>query len=165
MGFESFGVELRGGSATVATVREVVRRLPNTSLDPDAIRSEGASHFAFNDGAHLIELEVAGEPSRISCRFTLSHPTSVDAAFFELIRRLMSELAMMARVRDTTPADAREWFSLDSFGEFVAVAGESIRVRREEWQAAFGNSTFAGTTAAVHRHIILPRCESSATFH
>lgn len=85
MGFESFRVELRGGSATSAQVDELIRRLPQAKPDPEAIASRGSTFYTLEDGLHVIEVEVVAVPVKVSCRFTMCHPPSIDSAFLSVV--------------------------------------------------------------------------------
>jgi hypothetical protein len=100
MGFESFQVELRGETASSAQVDELVRRLPHAKCDPDAIASRGSTFYTLEDGHHVIEVELVAFPVKVSCRFTLCHPPSIDSAFLSLVRELMARLGMEVRICD-----------------------------------------------------------------
>jgi hypothetical protein len=146
MGFESFRVELRSGPATHAQVDESVRQLPNVKPDPESIRLPGSTYYTVEDEAHVIELEVADSPVRVSCRFTLCHPPSVDAAFLRLVRELMVRLGMEARICDDVPPQHAQGFPATRFPEFADAASRCISTRRAEW------------VSEVYERIILPRC-------
>jgi hypothetical protein len=158
MGFESFRVELNDGPATADEVVEALLSWEHIMKDDDSALTPDSNCFAMNDGQHLIEMELMDSPLTLSCRFTLCHPPSVDAAFLELVRRLMGRLSMKVQVCDeVAPGQAHE-FSLDQFDEFTRAVIPSIAARRSEWKAAFGNQEMAATTAEVHERIILPLC-------
>jgi hypothetical protein len=107
MGFEHFRVELRGGRAKYFEADETIRQLPYIKLDHDSIPLPGSTFYVMDDGAHVIELELMDSPIRLSCRFTLCHPPSVDSAFLDLVRELLGRLGMEAKIcDDVRPEDA-----------------------------------------------------------
>src|SRR4051794_22470433 len=121
MGLESFRVELRGGAASYSLADEFVRQLPHSKPDPGAMSSRGSSFYTLEDGSHVFEVEVAADPVRISCRFTLCHPPSVDSAFLDLVRDLMTHLGMEARVCDDVRPGDSQAFLVTRFSEFTNI--------------------------------------------
>ncbi len=155
MGFESFRVELRGDNKTVDATRNALCRLDHITIDPHNLTPAYSSCFLFRDGTHVIELEVSGDSApRVSCRFTLAHPPSVDAAFLALVKRLMDLLDMEATVCDRVPPELNHPFGIAAFDEFAAVVSRCISQRRGEWIRAFGTEQLAGTESDVHERII-----------
>ena len=159
MGFESFQVNLRGGNGTPQEVDEAIAAMEHVVNDDDSAFVSGSNYYLLNDGQHAIEMELVPEPLRLSCRFTLCHPPSVDAAFLELVRRFMQMFGMQATICDDVSAEHDHAFSLTDFDEFARATMGYIAARRREWQAAFGNRQLAATTRGVHEAIILPLCE------
>jgi hypothetical protein len=159
MGFESFRVELRGGRAKYLEADEGIRALPHVRLDPDAVLTPGSICYLRDDGQHIIEVELSGAPVRLSCRFTLCHPASVDRPFLDFVGDLMGRLGMEAKICDDVRPEHSGSFSLGEFAKFSAITTRYIGARREEWVAAFGAETLAATTNEVHQRIILPRCQ------
>lgn len=162
MGFETFRVELRGGPAKLAEAREAIRTLPHVKPDPDSIPTEGSTFYVMNDGQHVIEMELMelkDAPVRISCRFTLCHPSSVDSVYLGLLRELMRRLGMGAKICDDVGVEHARSFSWTEFEDFAAITSRSIAARRAEWVAAFGAQPLAATTNEVYQRIILPRCQ------
>ena len=159
MGFESFRVELRGTMATLSQVTETVRQLPDTKPDPDSIASRGSTYYTVEDGYHVIEVEVADSPVRVSCRFTLCHPPSINAAFLDLVRELMTRLGMDAKICDDVRPEHAHGFPIARFAEFANVVPAYIATRRAEWIANFGPTQLPVKTTEVYRRVILPQCE------
>lgn len=159
MGFDSFRVELRGGHASPREANEAVQQLPHAHSDSQSIPVPGSTYYLIEDGQHVLEVECLDSPVRLSCRFTLCHPPSVDSAFLGLLRDLMTRLGMEVKVRDDVRPEHSRPFSLDEFAEFSAVASRYIAARRAEWVAAFGDEPLAATTPEVFRRVILPRCQ------
>jgi hypothetical protein len=159
MGFESFRVELRGGRATHFEINETVREPPHVRLDPEAALMPGSTCYLRNDGRHAIELQLSDAPVRLSCRFTLCHPSSVDSVFLGFLRELMARLGMEVTICDDVRPEHSGSFSLREFAEFSAIITDYIAARRAEWMAAFGPTTLPATTPEVYQRIILPRCQ------
>ena len=158
MGFETFRVELRGGAATYAQAEETVRQHPHARPDHDSIASLGSAYYTLEDGIHVIEVEVAASPVRVSCRFTLYHPPSIDTAFMALVHELMARLGMEVKICDDIPPDHSQWFSGTQFSEFAEIVSSSIARRRAEWIANFGTVLLPAKTSEVYEKVILPRC-------
>jgi hypothetical protein len=159
MGFETFRVELRGGKANYAQADEAIQELPHIRPDQHSLSTRGSRFYLYEDGQHAIELAVLDASVRVSCRFTLCHPPSVDAVFLGLVRDLMARLGMEAKIcDDVLPDDARS-FALDDFAAFAAATRRYITARRAEWIGAFGDVPMAATTNEVYQRIILPRCQ------
>lgn len=164
MGFESFRVELRGGRANYPEAMEAIRKRPHVKLDPQSPPMKGSTFYVVDDGQHVIEVELKDAPVRVSCRFTLCHPPSVDSVFLDLLRELMLRLVMEAWIcDDVRPEDAHP-FSLTHYAEFSSAALRSIAARRTEWIAVFGDEQLPATTNEVHERIILPRCQPVAAW-
>jgi hypothetical protein len=159
MGFESFRAELRGGGAGYHEADEAIRGLPHVQPDLHSIPMEGSTFYVLDDGKHIIEVELMDSPVKISCRFTLCHPASVDAVFLATLRDLMARLEMTVKLCDDVGPEHSGPFSLKEFAEFSAVTSQCIAARRAEWIAAFGDEPLAAATNEVYERIILPRCQ------
>lgn len=159
MGFETFRVELRGGQVPPIEVDDVIQKLPHLHPDVHSIPLKGSAYFVLDDGEHLIELERMDAPVRLSCRFTLCHPPSVDVAFLGLVRELMFRLGMEAKLCDPVAAGYSGFFSLADFSDFAAITRHRIADRRAEWTAAFGDEPMALSTNEVYERVVLPKCE------
>jgi hypothetical protein len=159
MGFESFRVELRGARASYREVDETLRGFPHIRLDRDAVLTPRSTCYRRDDGQHVFEIELLDEPVRLSCRFTLCHPASVDSGFLAFVHDLMVRFGMTAKICDDVRAEHAGSFSLKEFATFSAITERSIAVRRAEWIAAFGSAPLAATTNEVHQQLILPRCQ------
>ncbi len=159
MGFESFRVELRGGRSEYGEADEAIRNLPHIKLDQHSLPTQGSTYYVMDDGEHAIELEVADSPVRLSCRFTLCHPPSVDSVFLGLVRELMIRLGMEVRICDAVHPEHAHPFSLKQFAEFSDVTSRYIAARRAEWIAEFGDEPFPATTNEVYERVILPQCQ------
>jgi hypothetical protein len=159
MGFETFRVELRGGTASYHEADAAVRELPQVRPDGHSLSTRGSTYYLYEDGQHAVELELLDAPVRLSCRFTLCHPPSVDAVFLGLVRELMARLGMEAKIRDDVRPDHARSFALEDFEAFSAATLGYITARRAEWVEAFGAEPLAATTNEVFQRIILPRCQ------
>ncbi len=159
MGFESFGVELDGGTATPDELAQAISAIENVTIDEDSMLMPGASYFLYRDAQHAIEMELTRSPLRLSCRFTICHPPSVDSAFLEFIRCFLNEFGMRVRICDDVAPEDDHDFSLSQFAEFSQALVRYTAARRQEWKAAFGNLEIGATTNEVHERIILPLCQ------
>lgn len=159
MGFESFRVELRGDMADHPEAKEMIQKHPYIKFDQQSPPMKGSTFYVIDDGRHVIEVELKDAPERVSCRFTLCQPPTVDSIFLDLVRELMLRLGMEAWICDgVRPEDAHS-FSLADSTEFSSAALGSIAARRTEWIAAFGPEQLPATTNEVYERIILPRCQ------
>jgi hypothetical protein len=159
MGFEAFRVELRGGRAKYGEANEAVRKLPHIKPDHHSVPMQGSTFYVIDDGQHAIELELMDSPVRLSCRFTLCHPPSVDSVFLGLVRELMTRLGMEVKICDDVRPEHSHAFSLHEFAAFSAITARYIGARRTEWIAAFGGEPMAATMNEVYERIIVPRCQ------
>jgi len=159
MGFEAFRVELRGGKVQYREADEVVRQIPRARPDPDSLPMQGSTYYLIEDGQHVLEVEIMDSPMKLSCRFTLCHPPSVDPVFLGLLRELMVRLGMEAKICDDVRPEHARSFSLKEFPAFSAITSRYITARRAEWIAAFGDEPRAATTNEVYQRVILPQCE------
>ncbi len=154
MGFESFRVRLYPRHAAFAEADDAVRHLPHARPDSGAIPAPGASYYTIQDGIHVIEIEVSPAPVRVSCRFTLCHPTSVGAAFLGLIRVLSQHLG----VAEVAGEDVATGPHGVESPEFASALSARIAARRAEWDAAFGTVRYPATTAEAYALYIFPKC-------
>lgn len=161
MGFEVFRVELRNGATTYAKADEIIQTLPQVSADEDSIPTPGSKYYRIDDGLRIIEVELLDSPVRLSCRFTLCHPPSVDAFFLDVIHVLMMRLGLRVRICDDVLPEHSGFFSVLEFATFSSITLRYISLRRTEWIAAFGNNPMAATTNDVYARIIFPRSEVS----
>lgn len=159
MGFETFRVELHGPTATYREGEEAVRQYPHVAPDQQSLPMQGSTCYVIDDGRHVIEVELVESPLKLSCRFTLCHPPSVDAAFLGFIRAMMVRLGMAAKICDDVRPEHARFYSLNEFADFSTILARYIATRRTEWIAAFGDEVLAATTSEVHRRLILPRCQ------
>ena len=140
-------------------LNEIVRLLPGAKPDSMAMVLPGSTCYLIEDGSHVFEIEIVTSPPRVSCRFTLCHPPSVDEAFLKLLHQLMDRLNLRARISEATLPEQCGWYSIASFSSFAQQLKELIATRRAEWVSYFGPTQLAATTPEVHAQLILPRCE------
>lgn len=159
MSFESFRVELCDGAATHDEISDAIRSLPHIKPDLHSLPMPGSSYYLRADGQHVIEIELMDySPVRISCRFTLCHPSCIEGAFLALLRDLMTRFSMLVKICDDVLPEHSRSFSLEEFDEFARIISGYIARRRDEWIRAFGAESLAATTNEVYQHFILPRC-------
>jgi hypothetical protein len=159
MGFEAFRVELRGGPANYTEAKQTIQKHPHVKLDEQSPPVKGSTIYVIDDGRHVIEVELKDAPVRVSCRFTLCHPPSVDSVFLDVIRELMLRLKMEAWICDDVQPEDAHPFSFAHYAEFSSAGLRCIAARRAEWIAAFGDEKMPATTNEVYERVILPRCQ------
>jgi hypothetical protein len=159
VGFESFRVELSGGPATLAQANEAVRRLPHVRPDLESGLWPDSQYYAADDGRHLIEIEVSPDPVRVSIRFTLCHPPSVEAALVDIVRQLATQLGMEVRICADVPPPDDLPFSAAQMRQFAEAVRRAAAGPRTEWIAQFGSDQFPASTREVFERVILPRCK------
>lgn len=155
MGLESYRTGLRAGAAGFSDAVDAIRGRPYARPDWGQPAAD-ASCFVIDDGRHLVEVEVSAAPVRVSCRFTLCNPPTVDNVFIALLRSLMERFGMEAR---SPQPDGETWFTAARFSEFEAVVRDDIRNQRELWIRDFGPEQLAATTREAFAKFILPKCE------
>jgi hypothetical protein len=159
MGFEVFLVELHGTRANFDEAKEAIRKLAHVEPDPDGGFMPGATYYVFRDGAHTIEMELMAAPVRLSCRFTLCHPPSVDAVFLNLVRELMTRLGMQVTIRENVSPEHAHSFTVNTFAEFSEIVLHYIAARRAEWIADFGDKQKGASSKEQFEEFILPQCQ------
>jgi hypothetical protein len=156
MGLESFQIILSGGPASLAEVNAGLRALPDVRPGPESGFVPAWPCFVFDDGRHVIELELSGPPPRISVRFALCQPASADAAFLDFIRGRMAAHGMEARVMDEVRPEHAGGFPLGRFAELAEAAVGYIAGARAAWVAMFGPVQAKATTAQAWGLVLPP---------
>ena len=105
---------------------------------------------------------MADSPVKVSCRFTLCHPPSVDAALLGLVGELQRRLGMEAIICDDLRPEHAHCFSPARFSEFAGIVPGYIAQRRADWIAQFGTAQLPAKTPEVYEKIILPKCVPAA---
>ncbi len=159
MGFESFLVRLSGGNASFSQIETTLQQLEHVVPQDQSLSQEGESHYRFDDGNHIIEIEILDRPSSISCRFTLCHPKSIDRCFLNLVKVLIQRLSLQAEMCDAHDPNRSHIYGPDEFGEFEQATLRCIDCERRLWISMMGPDTAAATTAQAFERFILPRCE------
>ena len=99
-----------------------------------------ARYFLYEDSEHVVELLLRpdDEGSRISMRFALCHPDSIEETFARLVLDIATDLhadfAILDTVNDEEPEEL-DWTQGDTFRQAL---GPAIRFKRTYWQRAFG---------------------------
>jgi len=112
-----------------------------------------------DDRRRVIEIELMDSPVRLSCRFTLCHPPSVDAAFLGLVREMMTRLGMEVKICEDVLPEHAPAFSLGRYEEFSALTLGYIAAKRAEWIATFGTEQAGATTNEVFERFVLLQCQ------
>jgi hypothetical protein len=115
----------------------------------------------FRDGKHVVEFEVLSArgraPARVSMRFTLCHPDSVDRVFLEIATNLMTRQSLSASICEDLPDGTPRDYSQHEIGAFRVWCLWSIDHARRQWQRQFGPERIAVSTAAAWKHFLFDR--------
>jgi hypothetical protein len=114
----------------------------------------GSEYFLVDDGAHKIEIEVTEKWGRISCRFTLCHPPSIEVAFMNLVRNLVERLDMRVRI---CADESQRWYSTEDLADLAKDMTGFIAKERRAWIAQCGPTQLAATTAEAYEKIVIER--------
>jgi hypothetical protein len=157
MGFESFQIILRG-ERTRREAEETLHSLPGVVPDPSGGFLRSSTYFVMNDGPHSIEMEVDDAAGlRISCRFILSHPPTIDVVFIAFVCELMGRLGLEATAVEAPEAEPAWTFRPGECADLTAATMRHIAIRRREWIADMGTD-HAINRKELYERIILPRC-------
>lgn len=142
-----------------AMTREIVNALRATGPWHDA-RTPSADptceNLELDDGEHLIEAEVQDMPPRLSLRFALCNPETVDTIFVGLVSRLARMLDAQVRVVGASELAACSFSSPDLHGLDSALQ-QNIEDERKLWQQEFGGETLKATCEEAVVEFILRR--------
>lgn len=159
MGFESFQVRLQGPRPDAAAIDTFLLSLPRIQIDDDAFRIGDARYYVWSDADHVIEIELDGNPARLSARFMLCNPESIPTPFAELLLQLHGRFGGRIVICDEVPRNQPNEFTTENLEEFHEVLRQSIAARRAEWTAQFGPRVLPAKSRDVYREFILPLCE------
>jgi hypothetical protein len=154
MGFESFQVELSRDGPDHRPLSQFVRKLPHAKPDESGIQSSKSDYVLVDDGDHKIEIEVTEEWGRISCRFTLCHPPSIEVAFVNLVRDLVERLNMKVRI---CADESGRWYSAEDLADFSREIADFIAKERRGWIAQCGPTQLAATSSEAYEKIVFPQ--------
>jgi hypothetical protein len=125
----------------------------------DPSQLHGERRFLYNDGEHILEIQVApeyGRPSSAytSIRFALCHPDTVDDIFISFVLRTAKALGLTIEIKEDLPANYQVFeFSPPSYNSFQIVAEAGITNKRKYWVADFGPQTATlGCAEAMRRY-------------
>ncbi|MBY0232612.1 MAG: hypothetical protein K2W96_25305 [Gemmataceae bacterium] len=152
MGFESFQAVLRGEPQPIEEIVSIIGSIPGLRDDPNPGWHRGSRYLLAEDERHLIEMEI--DADRVSCRFALCHPATVDDAFTGLLLELATRLGWRIDLLDDSSGRP---FGPEEGAEMETAAKRSIAQRRAEWVSAFGPQTRRCTTAEAWAPFIIPR--------
>jgi hypothetical protein len=141
MGLESFQLALYGGRLQSGDLVRELRIDPAISTDRGLLSS--SVYLLRDDGLHKIEMEVDDIGTRLSLRFALCHPTSIDDVFLSLVKTYQSQFGME--------------FDRPDFEDEGQIRQE-IAMKRADWQLQFGTVTKPATSSEVFEWFIKPHC-------
>ncbi len=160
MGAEEFQVVLRGDNENLEKIVDKLKEIPHLSVDKETRSLAKEVHFLINDGVHIIEIEVSyikksKGPIRISFRFALCHPHSIDDAFYSLLIGIGKKLNMNIEIIDEVPSGYSYKFNPPHYRGLYTTLKKSIEIKRHYWVQDFGPGIASLTPSdAIIRFII-----------
>ena len=100
--------------------------------------------------------------TRISCRFALCHPDSIDKVFFDFLNHLIKNILQNDCVEEITifeevPKNMPDFFTVDQIDSitFKAALQAAIDLKRKYWVLDFGDETATvGCNEAIEKFIV-----------
>jgi len=154
MGVESFQIV----ALTAAPGSDVRAWLMSQRLLPSVHADTCPDTFIATDSRHVVEAEVRadGVKTRVSIRFALCHPATVDDLLLEFVRRLAEFTHGRIVVAERVPGGFPDKFKYDELGSaFACVLRGAISEKRGLWRQNFGEEEAAVTTAEALRRFLL----------
>jgi hypothetical protein len=158
MGFESFQVRLQNPQLNEAAISDLLDSFPQIMIDQDALIIGNSLYFVWNDGKHVIEIELDQNPAQLSARFMLCNPESVSMVYAELLLQLQRQVGGDLVICDPVPPNRPHEFTRENPEEFRDVLYQSIATRRAEWVKQFGPRVLAAKSRDAYREFIIPAC-------
>ena len=134
MGMECYLLRLEGSNSMDHMESDLIRL---RRMEPDSsykTGSRGERYFVFRDGEHVIELELhpvsGGRVTKVSMRFALCHPDSVDRVFVEIAAGLMTRRNLSATICEDLPSGTQRDYSrheIDAFRVWCLWSIENAR--------------------------------------
>ncbi len=159
MGAEDFQAILLSDNVQYDKVVETLRCIPNVDIDNESKRLADENYFVIDDGIHIIELEVSSRGKRkgyikISCRFALCLPRSIDAVFYRLLRKIGKKFEMLIEVLDEVPVGCLDKFNPPDYVGMDHVLKKAIGLKRMYWVQDFGPETASLRTSEALKKFV-----------
>ena len=138
MGCEDFQVMLKSRESDTIAVCDFLQSHANVKLVEDA-------YFVYQDDSHLIEFEVRDSDGKfkVSLRFALCNPDTVDDVFLQLINSFSSQFSLDLIVKDIIDNE-----------NSVGIKG-SILYKRALWKKDFGEKVEAlSCDQAIDKYVL-----------
>jgi hypothetical protein len=143
MGCEDFVVRL-SSDFSPQHVAKVLLANKNIRHDMAFSSLPGETHFCYEDTEHFIELELAcAGRTKVSLRFAVCHPTSIDGVVAALVVELASTLRADTLIaEDLEPDDSGLGMSFgpSQLEELRDSIIQCIPKKRHLWQVEFGTN-------------------------
>ena len=139
MGIESYRTMILTKAPDSDVVQVLVAEMGFTLEEDQADVHD--TFLRFEDDEHIIECAVSdGRPCRISLRFALCQPSSIDAVFLGLLVALTNRLLR---------------YDPDGTSVELCEARNEIQEAREAWRALFGVATARLTPSEALRRFVI----------
>lgn len=156
MGAEDFQVGLMSDALDIEHATAYLETFDDISV----IRKKTEElFFEYRKGGHVIEVELSRPKlriaTRISCRFSLCHPDSVDEVFADFVVDLAQGLSLPIEILEDVPAGEPYRFLPADLNGFRDALKKSIATKRDYWIKDFGDVKASLTCReAVQRFIL-----------
>ncbi len=163
MGVEDFQVVIKynGKNKEFNETIQFIKSCQNVFVDYDTKQISNEQYYIFDDSKHIIELEISQREAniiKISCRFAVCHPISIDNVFIELIIIIAKKLKSKIEILDETPNGDPYQFFYPEYEKFETVLKKTIEIKRNYWMQDFGSETASLRTSEAIKKYILSKC-------
>jgi hypothetical protein len=158
MGFESFQVWLRTPQKNPADIEALLLSLPEISIDHETYRWSDSRYFLWNDGQHIVEIELDIDPVQLSTRFMLCNPETVTQAYAKFLMCLLHKIGGKLEFVGPGPSAPLRAFTCENLSDFPEVLRASIAPQRAGWVAMCGPRVMPANSRIAFEEFILPLC-------
>ena len=147
-------------------IRKYLEAYPNISLDTSNACYNDPSEFnyIYNDTNHIVELQLMDckpKPPKLSFRFSLCQPSSIDGKFIELTTSIGKDLNLKIRIMESCQVEDDDIiFSPLDYENYNKILQEVIKVKRDYWIAMFGEETAVVTCSEAIMKFLVPKCKN-----
>jgi len=160
MGVEDFQVSItyNGKSNEFNELNQYLKSYQNIIADYKTKQISNEHYYIFNDGKYIIEFEVSLREMnliKISCRFAVCHPASIDSLFEKLIMAIAKKLKAKIEILDETPNGDPYQFFYPNYDNFKKILRKAIEIKRNYWIQDFGPKTLSLKTSDALKKYLL----------
>ncbi len=127
------------------TIVEAIKSMPKASTDKKSKRLSEEEYFLVEDDDHLIEVEISDNKKKklvkVSCRFALCLPNSIDNIFCKFIREIGQQFKMIIKILDDVPKGFSDIFNPSEYVGLEDSLKKAIQIKRDYWIQDFGSET------------------------